>query len=120
MTEREQAYRDPRVRIFLGPIITMGPGKARLLEEIDITGSISAAARTMHMSYRRAWMLVSTMNDSFQTPLVETSTGGSKGGGARLTPLGHEALHKYRQMEAKALSAIQKDILDFKDLLRKT
>ncbi|WP_305098028.1 winged helix-turn-helix domain-containing protein [Croceibacterium aestuarii] len=69
----------------------MGPGKAALLQAIDETGSISAAARTLGMSYRRAWLLVDTMNRCFDSPLVE-STAGS---GARVTEAGAAALADY-------------------------
>ncbi|AOU97245.1 LysR family transcriptional regulator [Acidihalobacter yilgarnensis] len=102
--------RGPRIRILLGTVIALGPGKADLLEAIESTGSISAAARHMNMSYRRAWVLVDTMNQSFRTPLVDTATGGSGGGGAQLTPGGREILQRYRSMEHKARMAIADDI----------
>ena len=75
----------------------MGPGKADLLDAIAATGSISAAAREMGMSYRRAWMLVDTMNACFRLPLVETVKGGADGGGATLTATGWTALRAYRR-----------------------
>lgn len=77
----------------------MGPGKAALLEAIAETGSISAAARKLGMSYRRAWTLVDTMNRCWRDPLVETSAGGAHGGGARLSAAGEEALRYYRALE---------------------
>ncbi|OBS08617.1 winged helix-turn-helix domain-containing protein [Acidihalobacter prosperus] len=100
----------PRVRILLGSVIALGPGKADLLEAIEATGSISAAARRMSMSYRRAWVLMDTMNRSFRAPLVDTATGGSGGGGANLTPLGREILRRYRTMERRAMAAVADDI----------
>jgi len=78
----------------------MGPGKAALLQAIAAAGSISAAGRALGMSYRRAWLLVDTMNRCWQTPLVETLAGGQKGGGARLTPLGDQVLAAYLTLEA--------------------
>ena len=92
----------PQIRILFRKAIAMGPGKADLLRAIEETGSISAAARTLGMSYRRAWLLVDTMNQCFKSPVVETLTGGQKGGGARVTDLGHEVLRRYLEMEAKA------------------
>jgi molybdate transport system regulatory protein len=80
----------------------MGPGKAELLEAIDATGSISAAARQMHMSYRRAWLLVQTMNECFAEPLVESVKGGEHGGGAALTAAGIAALEAYRAIARRA------------------
>ena len=85
-------------RLLYNDEIAMGPGKADLLAEIDKTGSISAAGRSMGMSYRRAWMLVDVMNRCFAEPLVHTAKGGKDGGGATLTPLGHQVLQSYKQM----------------------
>ena len=82
----------------------LGPGRVELLEHIDRLGSISAAARQMKMSYRRAWELVSDMNDVASKPLVELSTGGSGGGGATLTAYGKDAVIAYRRV-AKRLAA---------------
>ena len=95
----------------------MGPGKADLLQAIADAGSITAAAQSMGMSYRRAWLLIETMNRSFRGPLVEAARGGRGGGGARLTPLGHEALRRYRRMEAKASMAVAREFAAFNALL---
>jgi molybdate transport system regulatory protein len=65
----------------------IGPGKAALLESVRSSGSISAAARAMGMDYKRAWLLVDSLNRAFDTPVVERVTGGSGGGGAILTRL---------------------------------
>lgn len=107
----------PRLRVLLGSAIAMGPGKADLLQAIADTGSITAAAQSMAMSYRRAWLLIDTMNRSFRGPLVEAARGGRGGGGARLTPLGREALRRYRRMEAKAGTAVARDLAAFSALL---
>ena len=100
----------PRLRVLFDQAIAIGPGKADLLELIAETGSISAAARRMGMSYRRAWLLVDTLNQCFQAPLVGTATGGKGGGGAQITELGREILHRYREMERKTLSATEEDM----------
>ncbi len=83
----------------------MGPGKADLLAAIGETGSISAAARTMDMSYRRAWLLVDVMNRSFREPLVLSAVGGTRGGGAQLTEAGVRVLEQFRVVEAAAIAA---------------
>ncbi len=70
----------------------LGPGKVRLLELIDDTGSISAAARLMEMSYRRAWLLVESMNAAFRTPVLIAAVGGTRGDVAVLTPFGREVV----------------------------
>lgn len=107
----------PRLRILLGAEIAIGPGKADLLDAIARTGSISAAAREMGMSYRRAWLLVDTLNRCFKAPLVEASKGGSGGGGARVTELGLEVLARYRAMELKAASSVAAEMREFSRLL---
>lgn len=107
----------PRLRVLLGSAIAMGPGKADLLDAIARTGSISAAAREMGMSYRRAWQLVETMNRSFREPLVETAAGGRGGGGARLTTRGQDVLGRYRSMEAKAAASVAAEMDDLSALL---
>lgn len=94
-----------RVRVLLDEEIAMGPGKADLLEAIQETGSIAAAGRSLGMSYRRAWLLVDTMNRCFREPLVATERGGASRGGASLTDAGEEALKAYRKMEAMARKA---------------
>ena len=88
------------LRLMHGDEIALGPGKAELLIAIARTGSISAAGKSMEMSYRRAWMLVDVMNRCFKSHLVETAKGGSHGGGAWLTPLGEEVLAHYQAMDA--------------------
>ena len=83
----------------------IGPGKIALLEAIAREGSISGAARSLGMSYRRAWELVSALNETFASPVVAKLAGGSGGGGASLTRLGQELLTGYRAIEAAALEA---------------
>lgn len=80
-----------KVQLYCGEETAMGPGKAALLRAIGETGSISAAARALGMSYRRAWLLVDAMNRCFERPLVATETGA----GARVTEAGEAALADY-------------------------
>jgi len=96
----------PRIRIKVGKDIALGPGKVDLLEAIETAGSISAAARELELSYRRAWDLVDTMNHCFKHPLVARVKGGKGGGGAQLTDQGQNILKLYRTMETKAIKAI--------------
>ncbi|KAF5881380.1 winged helix-turn-helix domain-containing protein [Rhizobium sp. PEPV16] len=113
---------DPRFRfrILLGHSIAVGPGKADLLASIAETGSISAAGRSMGMSYKKAWYLIDTMNKCFKGPLVETSKGGKAHGGATLTPLGEEVLARYRAIEAKAYAAVTDELAAFNDMIVET
>ncbi len=93
------------IRVDIAPGASIGPGKARLLEEIARTGSISAAARGMGMSYRRAWLLVDDLKAVFGEPLVETAAGGVRGGGATLTRRGAAVLAAFRSIEIAAARA---------------
>jgi molybdenum ABC transporter molybdate-binding protein len=77
----------------------LGKGRLDLLEGIDRFRSISAAARQMGMSYRRAWLLVQRINEAAGAPLVEAATGGSHGGGARLTPFGRQAVATFHELD---------------------
>ena len=109
-----------KIRIPHGNESAMGPGKADLLEAIDRAGSISAAAREMGMSYKRAWDLVDTMNRCFKQPLVATATGGSHGGGAHVTEFGHDVLRRYRAAEEKANLSIARELGELAGLLSPT
>lgn len=108
------------LRILADKHPAMGPGKARLVAAIAATGSISAAARAMGMSYRRAWQLVDALNESFSQPVVLTATGGRRGGGAVVTATGKRLVRLYRAMENKASSAISGDLRRFARHLRKS
>ncbi len=88
----------------------IGPGKIKLLELIDGLGSIAAAGRHMGMSYRRAWLLVDSVNRCFREPVVASQTGGQHGGGASLTELGHAVVRHYRAVETAAQAAGAADI----------
>lgn len=90
-----------KIQLYCGDEIAMGPGKADLLVAIAQEGSISAAARSMDMSYRRAWLLVDAMNRCWREPLVETSPGSAKGGGAKVTAFGEAVLGHYRALQAR-------------------
>ena len=95
------------LRINLDPDGRIGPGKIELLEQIAAFGSISAAARNMDMSYKRAWDLVEEMNRLFGKPVVSAQTGGRKGGGAQLTQAGLAVVSRFRAIERAAESAAE-------------
>ncbi|EIK51865.1 putative ModE family transcriptional regulator [Stutzerimonas stutzeri TS44] len=98
---------DLKIRLRCGDDIAIGPGKADLLAAIQEAGSISGAARLLGMSYRRAWLLVETMNRCFREPLVATSAGGRHGGGTQLTASGQQVLKSYREIYTRALAEIE-------------
>ena len=102
------------LRILGGAQPAMGPGKAALIERIAASGSISAAARDMGMSYRRAWQLVEAINASFAEPVVVTATGGKRGGGASVTTFGRYLVARFHAMEDKGSAAIADELAQFK------
>jgi molybdate transport system regulatory protein len=115
---KSKKIKGPRVRILIGSATALGPGKVDLLEAIHNRGSISGAARDMGMSYRRAWMLVDTMNRCFTSDLVATNTGGRGGGGASVTALGLDVIERYHHMETLAATSVEAETRAFAKLLR--
>ena len=110
---------EPRFRINCGRRFAFGPGKAELLEHIELTGSITEAAKAMGMSYMRAWMLVKSMEKGLAEPLVRKLRGGSSRGGAELTDTGREMIRLYRELEAKTGIAVRELRKKFSRLLKK-
>ena len=93
------------IRVDLASGARIGPGKVSVLEEIARSGSLSGAGRVLRMSYRRVWELVEELNTSFGTPVVETTTGGTRGGGAVLTKAGKAIITHYRAIEIETAQA---------------
>ncbi|MCC6929712.1 MAG: LysR family transcriptional regulator [Gemmatimonadaceae bacterium] len=87
------------VRIDFREGARLGPGKIALLEAVALHGSITAAAKSLGMSYRRAWLLIEEVNAMFEPAVVETAHGGAKGGGAMLTSFGRDVVARYRRIE---------------------
>lgn len=94
-----------KIRISHEGNTALGPGKIALLQMIEQHGSISAAAKQMQMSYRRAWELVDVMNRCFDQPVVLSSTGGTHGGGAQVTEFGRSLIGAYQQIMQKSVQA---------------
>ncbi len=101
------------IRIDFDEARSLGHGKVKLIELIDRHGSISAAARAMGMSYRRAWLLVDALNHMFPTLLVAASPGGSRGGCAKLTDYGRGVAAAYRRVETRARTAMREEMAAF-------
>ncbi len=98
------------IRLDLASGARIGPGKVAVLEEIARSGSISAAGRALHISYRRTWELVEDLNASLGAPVVQTAAGGSGGGGASLTELGQAVIERYRAIEDDCAAAARKHL----------
>jgi molybdate transport system regulatory protein len=114
---RPRAKPSLHLRLDFGGERSLGPGKVRLLELIEETGSISAAGRALKMSYRQAWLLIDELNRMFRAPLVTSQIGGGGGGGAALTKAGACVVRAYRDMERRAMGASSADIRALKRLL---
>jgi molybdate transport system regulatory protein len=99
-----------KLTIVLDSGARIGPGKVAFLESIRDTGSIAAAARAMGMDYKRAWLLVDSLNRAFDRPAVTRVTGGTRGGSATLTPFGEELLARYSRLEADVVARASDDL----------
>ena len=116
-TETQPARPAIRPRLYLGGDVKLGPGKIDLLRLVAEHRSISAAARAMDMSYKRAWQLIDSMNRDFGAPVVTTSTGGRGGGGASLTDLGRTLLDHYAALETRINAAADAELVALRQLL---
>jgi molybdate transport system regulatory protein len=105
------------IRIDLETGGRIGPGKIALLEAISKTGSITAAARSMNMSYRRAWLLVDAINKLLSKSAVTTVVGGASQG-ATLTPVGREIIQHYHSIKMRTRAAARGEFQAFQKLLR--
>jgi molybdate transport system regulatory protein len=94
-----------RIRLVLANGAILAPSRIALLEAIEATGSISAAARSVGISYRAAWQWVRSINDMLCSPVAVTETGGNRGGGAKLTPTGTQIVAIYQAIQRRAQTA---------------
>lgn len=104
LAHREQAAQtapEIRFRVDFDDRCSVGAGKIRLLEAVEQTGSLAQGARDIGMSYRRAWLLIDSMNAEFDTPVVSASVGGTGGGGAKVTSFGRQLIDAYRKLESR-------------------
>lgn len=108
-----------RMRVIAGETNAIGPGKIELLEAILATRSIAAAAKSLGMSYRRAWLLVDELNQALSSPAVTATTGGARGGGSELTETGRQLVELYRKIEQQAVQACNEEIQQMVALVRR-
>lgn len=106
-----------RMRVTMGDVIAIGPGKIALVEAISETGSITAAAKSLDMSYRRAWLLLDELNRALKKPAVDSAKGGQHGGGSAVTDTGQQLIALYRRIEQTAASACQADLAKLTGLI---
>jgi molybdate transport system regulatory protein len=114
----------PRLRgqvwVEIGGLKAVTDAGADLLEQIEVCGSLSEAARRLRFSYRRAWMLVDAMNHRWPTALVKTAVGGKRGGGARVTELGRMVLRSYRDLQIRVEHLLDREEAAFARSVRST
>jgi molybdate transport system regulatory protein len=103
-----------RFRIDFADNSNLGPGKIALLEGIMRCGSLSEAARQMGISYRRAWLLLDSLNNSFDLPATVNSVGGRGGGGAQVTPFGVLLIERYREVERRLNDVARESLEEIK------
>ncbi|MFA6313909.1 MAG: LysR family transcriptional regulator [Sterolibacterium sp.] len=105
-----------RPRVSIGDAIAIGPGKVDLLRTVGEMHSISAAAKALGMTYKRAWLLIDTLNRGLGRPVIETATGGKGGGGAHLTELGQQLVLAYDALETRINDAARDELATLRSL----
>jgi len=98
-----------RIWIEVGDNVLVGEGRVRLLKQIDATGSLSKAAKSIGMSYKKAWTLIDAVNKSAKEAVVTTSVGGQKGGGTVITPYGKNLIQAFETINAKCWSFLDEE-----------
>lgn len=98
-----------KIRIQIGKNFYLGPGKILLLETIIKKGSITASAKELGMSYRKAWNLVREINEASITKIINTTTGGKGTGGATISKNGLAFIKSFRKIEKKVLLTAKKE-----------
>jgi len=101
-----------RFRIDFAENSNIGPGKIALLEAIQRHGSMSAAGRAMNMSYRRAWLLLESLNQAFIDRVSINTVGGLGGGGVEITPFGALLIKRYREIEERFSQLVDEYLKD--------
>lgn len=109
MTKKENT--ELWVKLILPGVGEVGPGKIELLRRIHEHQSMAAAARSMRMSYRRAWLLVDEVNKLFEQPAVAKWQGGKSQGGASLTKFGEKLVRSYDVLRKQA-NDVNRELLD--------
>ncbi len=105
-----------RIWIEVGDKVLVGEGRIRLLKEIEAKGSLSKAAKSIGMSYKKAWTLIDAVNKSAKEAVVTTSVGGQKGGGTIITPYGKHLIAAFETINAKCWSFLDQEFKDLKGI----
>lgn len=105
-----------RIWIEFEDHVLLGEGRVQLLKAIDETGSLSQAAKSLNISYKKAWDLMDSVNKSAKKPLTITSTGGKGGGGAELTEYGKQLISAFDNINKNCWEFLDKQLENFKTL----
>ena len=105
-----------RIWIEFEDHVLLGEGRVQLLKAIDQTGSLSQAAKSLNISYKKAWDLIDSVNKSAKEPLTITSTGGKGGGGAELTPYGKSLIIAFENINKNCWEFLDHQLDNFKSL----
>jgi molybdate transport system regulatory protein len=112
--ERENIAIEAAVMLRRSDARGMGRDRVRLLQAVAREGSITAGARAVGLTYKAAWDALEAMSNLFGRPLLETRTGGRRGGGAYLTPAGVQVVEAFERLEsemARVLRVIEPDLV---------
>lgn len=90
--------------------ILLGEGRVALLKAIEDTGSLTKAAKSLGMSYKKAWSLIDAINNRAKNPVITTSIGGKGGGGAELTPYGKSLARAFDAINEKCWEFLDKQV----------
>jgi len=99
-----------RIWIEIDGHILLGEGRVTLLKAIAQTGSLSKAAKSLGMSYKKAWSLIDAINTRAQQPVITTSIGGKGGGGAQLTSYGKSLVIAFETINTNCWTYLDKQI----------
>jgi molybdate transport system regulatory protein len=88
--------------------VCLGNGRVRLLKAIEATGSLSKAAKSINMSYKKAWNLIDAVNNNAEEPVVITATGGKDGGGARVTAYGKTLIQQFDKLNHETIDFVNR------------
>ena len=96
--------------------VFLGEGRVQLLKAIETTGSLSKAAKSLQMSYKKAWTLLDAVNKSAIKPVVITSVGGKNGGGAVITPYGKSLVKAFEKINKGCWKYLDKQLVNINNL----
>ena len=96
--------------------VLLGEGRVQLLKAIMLTGSLSKAAKSLNMSYKKAWKLIDDVNKASRQPVVTTSIGGQGGGGAQVTEYGQKLIHVFEEINKNCWDYLDQQVEKIKAL----